>query len=972
MTARQGASPPPRGPLWAFVLTLVLLLAGGLLFLRADRRRAREGVASELAVIGRLKAEEIVQWRKERLADAAVLMDDRWFAADMAAFLATTRREVSEEARELLRSLQLRLEYADVLVADTSGSVRWSLAGGTFRLHEVARAGVEAALAQRRPALGELHRGPGDLPPHLDVAVPLYRPGTSPPDAVGVVVLQVPADRFLFNLVAEWPLPSDTAEALLVRRDGNDALFLNELRHRRGSALAVRVPLGSTDVPAVRALRGQTGVVEGPDYRGVPVFAAITPVEGSGWFVISKIDSAEALAPARARGALVVAVLLAAALALGFAFVAAQQGAHKTDFRRRYEAERGRAESEARYRSLFEHMNEGFAHCRMIGEEGQPPDFVYLAVNEAFEKVTRLAGVVGRSVTEVVPGIRESNPELFAIYGRVASTGAPETFETHVPQLGVWFHVAAYSPAAGEFVAVFDDVSDRKRAENALRESEEQLRGMFELASVGIAQADPATGRWLRVNQKMCEITGYSADEMLRLHIMDLTHPDDREADRVSFQRVVRGEAASYRLEKRYLRKDGSQTWVNVNMTVVRDATGTPLRTVAAIEDIDDRRRTAQALRDSEALTRAILDNLPIGIAVNSVEPAVTFSYVNDSFLRCYRTTRDQLNGSDSFWGAAYEDPAVRAAMRARVLADCASGDPARMHWEDVPITRRGEETTYVSAGNIPIPGRPFVVSTVWDVTERKRAEDAVRRLNEELEERVRSRTAELEAANRELESFSYSVSHDLRAPLRGIDGWSLALLEDYGPKLDEQAHQYLMRVRADAQRMGQLIDDMLRLARVTRADLRPTDVHLSDLVERIAARLRAAHPEREVAIRVQPGVTVRGDAALLEVLIGNLLDNAWKFSAPRRPAHVSFGTTTRDGQPVFFVRDDGVGFDMAYAGKLFGVFQRLHKQSEFPGTGIGLATAQRIVQRHGGRIWAEGVPDRGATIAFTLAEAVT
>ncbi len=212
-------------------------------------------------------------------------------------------------------------------------------------------------------------------------------------------------------------------------------------------------------------------------------------------------------------------------------------------------------------------------------------------------------------------------------------------------------------------------------------------------------------------------------------------------------------------------------------------------------------------------------------------------------------------------------------------------------------------------------------------------------------------------------------MSHDLRAPLRGIDGWSLALLEDYGDRFDDQARQYLHRVRADAQRMGRLIDDMLQLAQVTRTPITPRPVDLSALAETIVGRLRATDPERLVETTIQPGVMGHGDAGLLEVLMTNLLDNAWKFSAPRRPAHIEFGETHGDGERVFFVRDDGVGFDMAYAGKLFGVFQRMHKASEFPGTGVGLAIVQRIVHRHGGRVWAEAEVDRGATFSFTLEE---
>lgn len=233
----------------------------------------------------------------------------------------------------------------------------------------------------------------------------------------------------------------------------------------------------------------------------------------------------------------------------------------------------------------------------------------------------------------------------------------------------------------------------------------------------------------------------------------------------------------------------------------------------------------------------------------------------------------------------------------------------------------------------------------------------------------VTNANTELSAVNKELEAFSYSVSHDLRAPLRSIDGFSQALVEDYPDKLDEQGKNYLQRVRSSTQRMGELIDDLLKLSRVTRSEMKLEMVNLSTLAQSIATEVQKTQPERQVELVITPGLSAKGDEHLLRLLLENLLGNAWKFTGKHPQARIEFGSTQVDGKQVFFVRDDGAGFDMTYAHKLFAPFQRLHSASEFPGSGIGLATVQRIVHRHGGRIWAEAEIEKGATFYFRLAE---
>lgn len=264
-----------------------------------------------------------------------------------------------------------------------------------------------------------------------------------------------------------------------------------------------------------------------------------------------------------------------------------------------------------------------------------------------------------------------------------------------------------------------------------------------------------------------------------------------------------------------------------------------------------------------------------------------------------------------------------------------------------------------------------IIIALQMNIVQRKRVEAKIKELNLTLEQRIKARTEQLEAANKELESFAYSVSHDLRAPLRSMDGFSIALLEDYSQQIDDVGKDYLRRVRAAAVRMAQLIDGMLELSRATRVEMRQESVNFSLLAKTIAADHNKSQPERRVEWIIKPDMVVNGDTRLLRVVLENLLDNAFKFTAQCDKGKIEFGVLSSsevdESNTTYFVRDNGVGFDMTYANKLFGVFQRLHRAADYPGTGIGLATVERIIHRHGGRIWAEGKVNEGATFYFTL-----
>lgn len=364
-------------------------------------------------------------------------------------------------------------------------------------------------------------------------------------------------------------------------------------------------------------------------------------------------------------------------------------------------------------------------------------------------------------------------------------------------------------------------------------------------------------------------------------------------------------------------------------------------------------------LRQSEARLRRLVEANILGITITDAQGVIIEA--NEAFLSLVGYTQEALCSGQLTWQMLTppefhkQDQAALEQIRQTGVAS---------PWEKEYLHKEGRRVP-ILIGCVALEGRAdTALSVILDLSARKQAEQLVHQLNQTLQQR----NLELEATNKELEAFSYSVSHDLRAPLRSIDGFSQALLEDCIDQIDPLGQNYLQRIRQATQRMGRLIDDLLSLSRVTRSEMRVDTVNLSVLAQAITIELHQMAPERQVQFQVQAGLITQGDPQLLRVLLSNLLENAWKFTSKHPQAAIEFGATlTQNGKKVYFVRDDGAGFEMAYASKLFGAFQRLHPMAEFPGTGVGLATVQRIVHRHGGQIWAEAAIEQGATFYFTL-----
>jgi len=514
---------------------------------------------------------------------------------------------------------------------------------------------------------------------------------------------------------------------------------------------------------------------------------------------------------------------------------------------------------------------------------------------------------------------------------------------------------------------ILRDITDSKQAEESLRVSQARLISTLAAGSVGtwtwdiandLLAADEFTARMFSL-ELSAAAKGLPVGDYLRAVL---------EADRAgvadALARAIQS-CGHYDVEYRVRQKDGELRWLQARGRVEVDAAGKASHFHGAVMDITERMRTEEALREGEKQFQTMVNAIPQLAWIAEADGSV-FWY-NQRWFDYTGTTLEQMDG----WGwQRVHDPALLPKVMEGWKVGLENCQPFEMEF---PLRAVDGHYGWFLTRVFPLKDETGTVirwfGTNTDLSQKRAADEEIRRLNSNLERRVVERTAELEAANKELEAFSYSVSHDLRAPLRAVDGFSQAVLEDYGGQLPEEGRRDLQTIREGAQRMGALIDDLLRLSQLSRSPLNQQQVNVGKLVDRVLESLNCQREGRQVDIRIGELPECQGDAGLLNQVWVNLISNALKYTRRREAAIIEIGCKLERGENVYFVRDNGAGFNMRYVNKLFGVFQRLHRAEEFEGTGVGLAIVQRIVHRHGGRIWADAALNEGATFSFTLKE---
>ena len=590
----------------------------------------------------------------------------------------------------------------------------------------------------------------------------------------------------------------------------------------------------------------------------------------------------------------------------------------------------------ALYRKVFENLLNGIAYCKIIKDKkGKPVDFEYIMVNRAFEILTGLENAEGKKVSELIPGIRETNPELLEIYSRCAETGKPETFETYVEPLKIWFHILVSSPQKGYFTAVFENITERKKAEEIISRYELLEKSSKDL--IFFISKDDC--RILEVNDAALKEYGYGRDEFLKMHLYELRIESERDLTEAQMKEA---DLHGIVFETIHRRKDGSTFPVEVSSKGAGPGGNRIL--IDIVRNNTEHRKADEALQASEEKYRTLFEAMTEGFSFDEIifdengKPS-DFRYlmVNPAFESQTGFKRDHIAGRTALELNPEKEPAWFEKYGSVVL----KGEPAEFEEAFGPLGR------FFRINVFPAGGNKFA-AVYTNITQRKLFEEEIKR------------------SNRDLEQFAYVASHDLQEPLRMVSGYTQLLSGHYGGKLSPEADEYMRFILDGSKHMQGLINDLLAYARVNTRGMSITGVDSGRIMEKVKKNCSVLIGETGCDIEFENMPVVNYDPTQLYQIFQNLVSNALKFHGREKP-RVLLSAVHKNSEWVFSIADNGIGIDPKFFDKIFVIFKRLHTREEYEGTGIGLAICKKIVEGHGGRIWVESSVGKGSTFYFTI-----
>lgn len=943
---------------WLLVVLFVIISASSILlgyfYYKSQKRRLLNDKIVELSAIADLKVRQIAQWRNERLSDAVLLGENGAFIAQLSGFIrAREDRDLLPSITANLKSVTKNLNYRSLFLLDSTGNVRAYYPAQDTITSEYLKTLLPDLINNPEGILTDFKMSDSEKSPHLDLIIPLADSSRKDSAVFGMLALQIDPQQILYPLIRDWPVPSKTAESFLVRQEGDELVYLNELRFRKNSAFVLRKSISEEKLPEAMAFRGIEETIDGIDYRGASVVAAMKKVPGSPWYMVAKIDHNELFSTLNSQMTMIIIIIILFILTIGLLLGIIEWNENARFYREKYEAELDHLALRKHFDSILKYANDIiFLTDRNMN--------IIEANDRAAEAYQRERDeLLGINLSEIrAAGTAVSLEKEKKILDEVGFA----TYETmHIRKDGTLLPVEISArkveiEGVKYFQSICRDITERKNAEQILRESEERFRKIFEESPFSIAMTGKDMGI-IRANSAFCKMLGYKEEELRAHSLKQFTHPDYANKDDVALLQLVAEEIPVYHTENQYICRNKSVIWGSTTISIIRNNRDEVQYFLAMIENITSRKQAETELEKSFSLLKATLESTADGILV--VDGKGKIVQYNQKFTEMWRIPSKVIEYKDDKRAIKFVMDQLKNAAKFVTEVEHLYTEPEKttsdlLEFKDGRVFERYSQPQKISGKSV---GR------VWsfrDITERKRAEAELIAAKEKAEESDRLKTA-----------FLHNVSHEIRTPMNAIIGFSALLNEPDTTENDR--HQFIDIIFQSGSQLLSIINDIVDIANIESGQVKVNlkMINLNNSLRSLDEQFSYKEKADVISINLSIGLSddksmIVTDGTKLIQILSNLINNATKFTKAGR---IDFGYSLNDGYLEFFVKDTGIGIPQEHHEKIFERFFQVDNliSRKFGGTGLGLSICKAYVELLGGKIWVNSRPGEGTTFRFTI-----
>ncbi|MCU0461888.1 MAG: PAS domain S-box protein [Bacteroidales bacterium] len=952
MNPKQQKPTTPWSLIVIFFILAAIVISGGITYYALHKRRILNDSLKELSTIGDLKVKQITKWRRERIADGAFLAQNVSISRQFLQYLnhQGDERLKSDLIADLI-SLTENYDYKNALFLDDKFNVHLFYPGRDTVIGDYLKGRLPKVFSDGKVVLTDLHQTGKVSFIHLDLLVPLKVPGDTA--VFGILVLRIDPYKVLYPLIKSWPVVSKTAESLLFRREGDDVVYLNELRFRENTEMALRLPVTEDKLPAAMALQGIQEASDAVDYRGVSVIATMKKVPETLWYLVAKVDRKEALYRLRRQTSLTAFSMALLVLTTGFFLGFIWWNQRVRFYRSRYEAEVERLALVKHYDYILKNANDIiflFDSNYIIVEANDKAMETYRYDRDEFIGHSVRILRTDLTIDKLESDLKELNEVGYSTYETIHKRKDGTIFPIEISARKLEIESTVY------YQSISRDITDRKLADETLRESEERFRKLFENSPLGMVMTGKDMGI-VRANSAFCKMIGYSEEELHGMTFRNFTHPDNIGADEVGILLLVAKKIPIYHTEKKYIRSNGVVIWGSVTIVLIRNKKDEVQFFFEMVEDITARKSAEAELEKSFSLQKATLESTADGILV--VDSNGKIVQYNQKFAEMWRIPdlvleRMEDQAALDFVFNQLKDPQgfIDKVKYLYSAPEAISSD--QMEFIDGRVFDRYSQPQKISGKTV---GR------VWsfrDITERKKAEAEIIKAKEKAEESDRLKTA-----------FLHNVSHEIRTPMNAILGFS-TLLSEPGIS-DEDRKQFTDVIFQSGSQLLSIINDIVDLASIESGQVKVSikQINLNTMLRRLNEQFSYKEKSYRITLNLQTPVPqkdaeIMTDSTKLVQVISNLINNAFKFT---KKGKITFGYDLKGDFIEFYVKDTGIGIAPEHQSRIFERFYQVDSavSRQYGGTGLGLSICKAYVELMGGEIWLESVRGKGTSFYFKI-----